>query len=62
MIKKASAILILLFVSYTAFAQGQGAYHDAMGEEKSGSGSSSIILGTIVIIAIIYFTKDKKKS
>lgn len=62
MIKKASAILILLFVSSTTFAQGQGAYHDAMGEEKSGSGSGSVILGIIVIIAILFFTQDKKKS
>jgi len=62
MVKKISATLILLLVSVMTFAQGQGAYHDAMQEEKSGSGGGSVFLGIIIIIAILYFTQDKNKN
>jgi len=50
-----------MMVSSMVFAQGRGAYQDAMNEEKSGSGGD-IFLGIIIIIAILYFTQDKNKN
>lgn len=63
---KALAIKILptpiFFIQSTlVFGQGQGAYHDAIMEEKNGSGGG-IITGLLIIIAILYFTSDKNRK
>lgn len=61
MSKKIKLFLIFSLMEVIAFSQSQGGYHDAMMEEKSGSGGG-IWIGLIIIVAILYFTQDKNKS
>ena len=49
-------ILLLALISFLNTFSQQGAYHDAMIEEKETGGQFPFVIGLIIVVAIIYFS------
>jgi len=57
--KKINTLLLLMILSCHTYAQ-QGAYHDAMIEEKESGGQFGFFIGLIIILAVIYMAQNEK--
>lgn len=60
-IRKIYVSALLMIWSFYTYAQ-QGAYHDAMIEEKESGGQFPWFIGLIIIVGAIYFATREKQN
>tara|TARA_R110002096_G_scaffold373980_2_gene567539 strand:- start:24 stop:212 length:189 start_codon:yes stop_codon:yes gene_type:complete len=59
--RKIQVLALFMISSFYTFAQ-QGAYHDAMIEDKESGGQFPWFIGLIIIVGAIYFATKEKQN